>query len=307
MITRKTRSGSMKFLPIWIVIGLVFFTGTNAEAEEVTHRFNGLTLNANLEMAEGKTFGDGMVLILHGYLAHNKMEVIRSAQQALLDNGRSSLAINLSLSIDNRHGYYGCDKPQRHVQDDAIDEVGSWIAWLRERGTSRVILMGHSRGANQLMVYAAEKIDPEVSHLVFLAPGMGDEVEQAYLARYGVSLDETRVYVQTQIDAGNGNRLLQGIDMLACPKSATTAFSFNSYYSENNKFWRFDDYLPRSPVPTLIISGSLDERQPNTQKLVMPYLDGMRIQLAVIEGAGHFFRDFNIEEAMEAAIEFVDE
>ena len=207
-----------KFLSIWIAAGLVIFTCSNIRAEEVTQKFNGLTLNANLEMAESKSFEDGVVLILHGYRAHNNMEIIRSAQQALLDNDRSSLAINLSLSIDNRHGFYGCELPQRHIQDDAIDEVGSWIAWLRERGAKRVILIGHSRGANQLMVYAAEKIDPEVSHMVFLAPGMGDEAEEAYNTRFGASLDETRAYVQTKIDAGKGDQLLEDIDMLGCAK-----------------------------------------------------------------------------------------
>jgi pimeloyl-ACP methyl ester carboxylesterase len=295
-----------KILCRWLIAGLWLVACFPVTAEEVTHRFNGLTLNANIEMADGKSFDGGMVLILHGFMAHWDMEIIRSAQQALLDNDYSSLAINLSLSVDNRHGYYGCDQPQRHVQDDAIDEVGSWIAWLRERGTKRVILLGHSRGANQFMVYAAEEIDPEVSHMIFLAPGMGDEAEQAYFTRYGVSLDKTRTYVQAQINDGRGDQLLPDIDMLACPRATVTADSFNSYYSSNNRFRRFEHYLPRSPVPTLIISGSIDERQPNTQKLVTPYLDGMRIQLAVIEGAGHFFRDFNIEEAMEAAIEFID-
>jgi len=307
MLLRATELTLGKSLRRWLSLGLFLIVCCPAAAEEVTHRFNGLTLNASLEMADGKGFEDGMFLILHGFMAHNKMEIVRSAQQALLDNERSSLAINLSLSLDNRHGYHGCDRPQRHVQDDAIGEVGSWIAWLRERGTRRVVLMGHSRGANQLMVYAAEKIDPEVSHMVFLAPGMGDEIEEAYFTRYGISLDETRAYVQAQVDAGKGVQLLENIDTLACPRASITAQSFNSYYSKNNRFRQFGNYLPRSPVPTLIISGSIDERQPNTQKLVTPYLDGMRIQLAVIEGAGHFFRDFNIEEAMEAAIEFVDE
>ncbi|MDH3759698.1 MAG: alpha/beta hydrolase [Gammaproteobacteria bacterium] len=307
MLRRATELANGKKLLRWFSIGFILILCCPAAAEEVTHRFNGLTLNANLEMAGGKSFSDGVVLILHGFMAHNKMEVIRTSQQALLDNDYSSLAINLSLSVDNRHGYYGCDQPQRHVQDDAIGEIGSWIAWLRERGTKRVILLGHSRGANQFMVYAAEKIDPEVSHMIFLAPGMGDEAEQAYFTRYGVSLDKTRTYVQAQINDGRGDQLLSDIDMLACPRATVTADSFNSYYSRDNRFRRFEHYLPRSPVPTLIISGSIDERQPNTQKLVTPYLDGMRIQLAVIEGAGHFFRDFNIEEAMEAAIEFIDE
>ena len=293
-------------LRLYLMVLLAGLLTQPVSAEEVTHKFNGLTLNAILEMAPGKSFEDGMVLILHGYMGHNRMEVIETAQASLLENEISSLAINLSLGIDNRHGYHGCDRPHRHVQDDAIDEVGSWIAWLRERGTKQIVLMGHSRGANQLMVYAVERNDPEVSHLVFLAPGMGDEVEKAYKIRYGISLNETRAHVNKQMETGSGDKMLEDIDMLGCPRATVSAQSFVSYYSRGNRFWRFEYYLPRSPIPTLVISGSIDERQPNIVQLITPYLDDQKVQLVVIEGAGHFFRDFNIDEAMEAAIDFVD-
>ena len=286
---------------------LVITFATAVDAEEVTHRFNGLTLNANLEMADGKDFADGMVILLHGYMAHNKMEIMRASQQALLDNDRSSLAINLSLGIDNRHGYLGCEHPHRHLQEDALHEIAAWVAWLRERGVEQVVLMGHSRGANQIMVYAVENLDPEVTHMVMLAPGMGDEIDQIYKERYGVDLQQPVQLAMQQIANGKGGELMHDVDMLSCPQISVTPNSFVSYYSYPNRFRQFNEYLPRSPIPTLIIAGSIDERQPNIPKLVTPYLDGKNVQIAVIEGAGHFFRDFNIEEAMEAAIEFIDE
>ena len=64
-----------------ILCFILLSTSNLIQAQEVTQQFNGLTLNANLEMAEGKGFDDGMVLILHGLTAHNKMEVIQTAQQ----------------------------------------------------------------------------------------------------------------------------------------------------------------------------------------------------------------------------------
>ena len=49
----------------------------------------------------------------------------------------------------------------------------------------------------------------------------------------------------------------------------------------------------------------MDERFPYTEEKVAPYVDGKLIRLIEIEGAGHFFLDFNIDEAMEAAVEFL--
>ena len=133
------------------------------------------------------------------------------------------------------------------------------------------------------------------------------EIEEVYLTRYDVSLDVPLARAWRQIEAGRGDDLMQEVDMMSCPKAEVTANSFVSYYSRPNKFRQFDVYLPRNPVPTLVVAGSVDERQPDIPKKIAPFIDGKRLHLAVIEGAGHFFRDFNIDEAMEAAIEFTEE
>ncbi|MCK5663097.1 MAG: alpha/beta hydrolase [Thiotrichaceae bacterium] len=276
------------------------------QADEVTQKFNGLMLNANLELAEGKVMQDGIVLIMHGILGHNRMEVIESSQQALLDNGHSSLAINLSLGIDNRHGFYDCSKPHRHMQEDAIIEIGVWVRWLRDKDVSKVILMAHSRGSNQAMVYAVDKKDPEVTHLIFLAPGTVDDSKKLWEGRYGTGFDQTLQGARKLIAAGKGHELMDNTDFTFCPQTMVTANTFNSYYGDLGRFRNFPSYLPRITVPTLITTGTEDERQPDIKKHVLPYVDGKFIQLSEIEGAGHFFRDFNIEEAMEVAIEFLD-
>ena len=100
-----------------LVSVLLFAAAVPVVAEEVTQQFNGLTLNANLELADGRTLEDGVVLILHGTMGHNRMEIIEASQRALLENGQNSLAINLSLGVDNRHGFFDCERPHRHLQD----------------------------------------------------------------------------------------------------------------------------------------------------------------------------------------------
>ena len=304
-IRRLFNTGKYLFLCLAALAILGF--SLPGEAKEVTQKYNGLTVNANLEMADGKGFDDGMVLILHGAKAHNKMEIIRTAQQVLLDNDRSSLAINLSLGVDNRHGYHDCGQPQIDLQEEAIYELAAWVAWLRDRGTRQVAMLGHSRGANQIMVYAVENRDPEVTHTVMMAPGAGDEVFQMYQERYGHSLEQPLATAYERINAGKGKELMKGIDILSCPKADITANSFVSYYSKDNKFRNFVKYLSMSPVPTLIITGTEDDRQPNVVELVQPYTGNENVRVSVIEGAGHFFRDLNMDEAMENAIEFIDE
>jgi pimeloyl-ACP methyl ester carboxylesterase len=286
---------------------LILLASVSLQAEEVTQQYRGLTLNANLELADGKALEDGVVLILHGGMAHNRMEIIEESQQALLDNDQSSLAINLSLGIDNRHGFYDCSWPFRHILDSSLDELDAWVAWLREKGVDRTVIMAHSFGANQAMVYVVERKHPAVTHLVLLAPNTNTDPKPQYEARYGEIFDENLERVQKQIDAGKGNELIDNLDFSYCPQASVSANSFYSYNRLNNKFRQFPLYLSKIPIPTLIVTGTRDELQPNIKRDVTPFVDGSRIRLAVVENAGHFFRDFNIEEAVETAVEFITE
>lgn len=79
-----------------------------ANAKEVTLPYKGLTLNANLELATGKKITEDVILITHGGLGHYGMEVITYLQKLLKDRGYNTLAINLSLGLNHRHGMYDC-------------------------------------------------------------------------------------------------------------------------------------------------------------------------------------------------------
>lgn len=277
------------------------------QAKEVTQQYRGLTINANLELADGKSLEDGVVLILHGTMAHNRMEIIEASQQALLENDHSSLAMNVSLRIDNRHGFYDCTLQHRHIAGETVDELGVWVGWLRDMGVTRIAILAHSRGANQAMVYVVEHPDPAVSHLVLLAPNTNPSPKPEYEARYGEIFDDTIERVQKQIAAGKGAELIDNLDFSYCPRASVTADSFYSYNRLDDKFRNFPLYLPKIPVPTLIITGTRDELSPNIEKDVTPFVDGKKMRLTRVEEAGHFFLDLNIEEAIEAAVEFIDE
>lgn len=289
-----------------LVTGCLLLSLSNlVQAEEVNLQHRGITINGNLELAEGKQIEDGVVLILHGLMGHNRMEIMDTAQQALLQNEQSSLAVNLSLGIDNRHGFYDCSKPHRHMQEDAFGEIKAWVNWLRNREVKQITLMAHSRGANQAMVYAVEHIDPEITQLVFLAPGTITDSKQLFEGRYGKSIGNVLNRANELIAQDRGSELIENTDFMYCPQAPVSAKTFKSYYDDRETFRNFPSFLPRITVPALIITGTADERQPHVATHVQPYVDGEMVQLKVVEGAGHFFRDFNIEDAMELAVEFI--
>jgi len=291
-----------------ILVGLLSMTPfSSAEAKEVNLKFKDLTLNANLEMAEGKQFSDGVVLIMHSFLAHNRMEIIAASQSALLENGQNSLAINVSLDVDNRHGFYDCRVPIRFKLADALDELDAWIAWLKEQGATNVVLMGHSISANQVLAYAASRSEPAVQALVLLAPNTVGHPSspERYMEDYDSDLQTVLARAEGLVQAGRGDELMTQTDFGFCPKATVSAEAFYDFYEQDNEFWNAHVFLPRTHVPVLVIAGSMDERQPNIPEHVEPYVDDERVHLTVVEDADHFFRDLNIEEAVEAAVNFI--
>ncbi|MGI9383086.1 MAG: hypothetical protein ACR2PO_08015, partial [Methyloligellaceae bacterium] len=119
-------------------------------AEEVSIEHKGLALLGSLEVADGASLAqDGAVLLVHGTLAHHRMEIMATLQALLKERGLNSLAITLSLGLDRRQGMYDCGLTHRHRHSGAQAEIAAWVAWLQARGAGAITLLGHSRGGNQ--------------------------------------------------------------------------------------------------------------------------------------------------------------
>ena len=135
----------------WLLLGVP----VAGNADEVSLSFDGLELNGNLNTVGGSP--GYVALLVHGTLAHKDMEVIASLQDIFGEYQQDSLAITLSLGVDDRQGFLPCDARHAHRYDDAVDEIGAWIDWLQDRGAAGVILVGHSRGANQVAKFVLEQ------------------------------------------------------------------------------------------------------------------------------------------------------
>ncbi len=278
------------------------------QAKEVALKLANLTLTGNLELADGKTMKDGVLLMVHGTLAHNRMETIATLQEQLKQRGINTLAINLSLGIDRRKGMYDCNQPMRHLHDDAVEEIAAWVDWLKKNGAGSIWLFGHSRGGNQVTLYLLRRHDPAVKKAVLLAP-MTYEAKKAaakYEKRFGMKLDVALKAAETLLKGGRGDEPVNWKGVIYCKNARATAKTFLSYHAPRTEF-DTPSLLKKLPVPVLVIAGAEDTIEPDVAEKVKPLADGRHIRLKIIEDADHFFRDFAAEDAADAIAAFLKE
>ena len=290
----------------YLVAAIVLCASALSFAAEVTIDFKGHTLNGEMMMAEGKGLDAPLVLLTHGTLAHNHMEIMESFQNQLTAAGFNTLAINLSLGLDNRHGMYDCAVPHRHTHREAVGEIGAWMAWLKGKGVKHVILFGHSLGGNQTAWFAAEHDDPMIEKVVLVAPmtwSKGSEAK-AYKKNFNKDLAPTLSLARQLMAKKKGDELMKNTDFLYCKNTSVSARAFVDYYADEPRF-DTPSLLKKIAKPVLVIAGSEDTTVPDVAQKVKPLADGNKIKLVVIDGADHFFRDLYSDEATEAITAFV--
>jgi len=295
---------SKTFLLVTALAALPF--SAKAADKDVQTALNGLTLNAHLSLAEGKTLADGVVLITHGTLAHNKMEITKALQEALKEREVNSLAINLSFSInDRKSAMLDCAIDHKHKHTDAMNEIAAWVGWLKKSGASRIVLAGHSRGGYQTAWYAAERMDPAITHVALIAPGgsSGAPGNAGYTRTHGQPLNPLLEKAKRYVADGKANELLKKVGLLYCKDTNVSAASFVSYYDpaalKNTKA-----LLPMIKSPTLIVAGSEDNVIRGLVPAVKPMVSD-KLKLIVVDGAGHFFRDLYLEDVADGIVEFM--
>lgn len=290
--------------PIWAL--LIVSWAVTAGAKEVTLEHSGLTLNGNLVVAEDQTSNNRTVLITHGTLAHNKMEIIEALQELLAEAGLNSLAINLSLGLDNRHGSYDCAVPHTYRHTDAADEIAAWVGWLKKGGVEHIIVMGHSRGGNQTAWYAAEQADPAVKQVVLVAPATwsAQGTVEGYQKRYETDLAAPLTQAEEMVASGKGKALMSDVDFIYCADTQVTAEAFVSNYHPDGRR-NSPSLFAKIDAPLLVIAGSDDKVVEGLIGQAEVLLKDGNNGLLIIEGADHYFRDLYAEELVEGVMEFI--
>jgi len=287
------------------LVALLF--ATTAVAKNVTLDDKGLKVSANLETS-GENWQQGPILLMtHGTLAHNKMEIMATLQEMFLERGVSSLAINLSLGLSDRKGMYDCAVPHTHKHTDAVDEIGLWLGWLKKQGVKKVVLLGHSRGGNQTARFAAAHDSNAISGVILIAPQTWseDEEKKDYQKRYGKPLAPILAKAEELVAEGKGQTMLKPVDFIYCGNTAATAEAFASYYKPDKKM-DTPTVIAGIHKPVLVFAGSADTTVKNLPQEMKSVAKQNNVEFVVIDGADHFFRDLYAEDLADRALDFID-
>lgn len=286
------------------VLILQFAALRPAVAEEVKFAMGGLTLNAIVTLAPGKTLKDGVVLITHGTMAHNDMQIIRSLRSLLGGRGLNTLAINLSLGENDRHGIYDCAKPHRHKDSDGPAEIALWVDWLKKQGAGPITVLGHSRGGSQTARYAAGAPDPAVKRVVLVAPATWDAGRAAagYEARYKTPLKPLLEKAEALVKAGKGDTIMEA-DLVTCPKSPISAATFADYYGDQPRR-DTPSVLGAIKLPVLVVAGGGDQIVTDLPEKMKGKAVG-NVQFKVVPDADHFFNDLFADDLVDVIAPFI--
>jgi len=260
-----------------------------AAADEVRINSGDMVLNADLELAPGTTLADGVIVMLHGTLGHKDMEIMSTLQSIFREYEYSTLAINLSFDVSDRHGFYPCERPHTHEYADALSELGLWLQWLEQQDAGDIVMLGHSRGANQVSNFLLQT-DNKINAAILIAPSTSDG-----------SQSET---IEAALDQAKEAEWLDDVDFLHCKSTKVRSKSYLSYYAMPGQ-GNTPKLLNDIATPVLVFSGSQDETVPGLAKK-MEDVNNNLVSHMEIHGADHFFRDLFAYDVVEASIEFLE-
>ncbi|PIY69213.1 hypothetical protein COY90_01980 [Candidatus Roizmanbacteria bacterium CG_4_10_14_0_8_um_filter_39_9] len=146
--------------------------------------------------------------------------------------------------------------------EDCILDIQAWIDFLTKQGIKKIILQGHSLGAQKVLYYQYKAKNPQVVGQIHLSP----QNDAGYmLIKYGDQkygeIDQT---IKKLIKDGKGRDLLPPELSIICPMSATTysgylvedgAGTLHPYHNPHSKNWNaFEDIKEKS----LVVFGEND-------------------------------------------------
>jgi pimeloyl-ACP methyl ester carboxylesterase len=238
---------------------------TAVRAEPVSYDYLGLGVVGNLEVAPGRSLkDDGAVLLVHDSLAHHNDMLMKRLQTSLAAKGVNSLAISLSLGLNQRKGPFDCGGEHDHRHGDAGDEIVAWAEWLQQKGASKVALAGLGRGATQVALGVVERPDLPVSQLALVTPPALSPaaISARYQREFGQPLSRVLEPARKLVDDGEGDTLINAPGFLTCKPARTTAAAFVDYYGGDHR-QDIINLLPEVKQQTLIVTADAD---PDSQK-----------------------------------------
>jgi dipeptidyl aminopeptidase/acylaminoacyl peptidase len=237
---------------------------------------------------EPQRASDSLVIMVPGgttgaalYPAHDYSPLAN----ALTDNGYAFLLSNMRASYNNAYAEYG----------DAVKDIAAFVAYAKSKGYARIAILGISLGGPRVAQYMAERNDPAVKAVGFIAsipsPYLEFQVRSSEADKR--RLEETLGHARELVAQGKGQQPVAydnwfpgGVSVMGTARSLISFFGAPSDLSAPSSV----KYGPKITVPALVIHGDSDELSlpPNAQKIYDSLTASPQRDLIWVKGASHY-------------------
>ncbi|HEV3482144.1 MAG TPA: dienelactone hydrolase family protein [Candidatus Acidoferrales bacterium] len=204
---------------------------------------------------------------------------------ALTDKGYAFLLGNMRASYNNAYAEYG----------DAVKDIAAFVAYAKSKGYSRIAILGISLGGPRMAQYVAERNDPAVKAVGFVAsipsPYLEFQVRSSDADKR--RLEDTLKHAREMVAQGKGHEPVAydnwfpgGVSVMGTAKALISFFGAPSDPSAPSSI----KYAPKIKVPALVIHGEKDELAlpPNAQKIYDSLTAAPQRDLIWVKGASHY-------------------
>lgn len=274
-----------------LVAGVLLMNFAQAWADVVT-----LTLQQGLTArAEYRPGGRDKpaVLILHGFLQTHSFPTVHNLAEGLATAGYSVLTPTLTLGVTHRRQSLPCEAIHTHTHEDNMRELDAWLRWLKAQGHQRIVLIGHSLGSAELLLYLQARRPRTVVQFIALSL-----VEPRFDLK-PENLEQLRQTMQRR--AARGDRQVLTHSLSFCRNFTAVPQTFASYLAITPQ--RLLAAARSLSIPATFIMGGGDER------LGSGWVERLRRTgktVIVIPNASHFLdgeHEFELIDTVLATLE----
>jgi len=237
---------------------------------------------------EPQRAGDSLVIMVPGGTTGAAMFPVHDYSplaHALTDSGYAFLLSNMRAAYNNPYAEYS----------DAVKDIAAFVAYAKSKGYARIAILGISLGGPRMAQYVAERNDPAVKAVAFIAsipsPYLefqvrGSEAEKHRLEEMLKRARELVAQGKGQEPVGFENWFPGGVSFMGTAKAMIGFFGAPTDPGTPSSI----KYGPKISVPALVIHGDKDELSlpPNAQTIYDSLTTSPQRDLIWVKGASHF-------------------
>jgi pimeloyl-ACP methyl ester carboxylesterase len=203
----------------------------------------------------------------------------------LTDNGYAFLLGNMRASYNNAYSEYS----------DAVKDIAGFVAYAKSKGYARIAVLGISLGGARMAQYVAERNDPAVKAVGFVAsipsPYLEFQIRSSDADK--LRLEDTLQHARELVAQGKGQQPVSFdnwfpgfVSVMGTAKSLISYFGAPSDPSAPSSV----KFGPQIKVPALVIHGDKDTLAlpPNAQKIYDSLTASPQRDLVWVKGASHY-------------------